>query len=70
MPFVPGEKFGSEELEDILQFLEDKGIVHFTGNKWHWMSEAYPADEVSLRSASTENFAIIDLEEGEQSYRK
>jgi len=29
------------------------------------MSEAYPADEVSLRSASTENFAIIDLEEGE-----
>ena len=26
------------------------------------MSEAYPADEVSLRSASTENFAIIDLE--------
>ncbi|MFZ2330369.1 MAG: DEAD/DEAH box helicase, partial [Atribacterota bacterium] len=65
LPFVPGEKFGSEELEDILQFLEDKGIVHFTGNKWHWMSEAYPADEVSLRSASTENFAIIDLEEGE-----
>ena len=65
LPFVPGEKFGSEELEDILQFLEGKGIVHFTGNKWHWMSEAYPADEVSLRSASTENFAIIDLEEGE-----
>ena len=65
LPFIPGEKFGSEELEDILQFLEDKGIVHFTGNKWHWMSEAYPADEVSLRSASTENFAIIDLEEGE-----
>lgn len=64
LPFVPGENFGSEELEDILQFLEDKGIIHFTRNKWHWMSEAYPADEVSLRSASTENFTIIDLEEG------
>ncbi|MFA7574908.1 MAG: DEAD/DEAH box helicase, partial [Arcobacteraceae bacterium] len=62
LPFIKGEKFGSEDLEEILQFLEDKKIIHFTQNKWHWMSEAYPADEVSLRSASTENFAIIDLE--------
>ncbi len=65
LPFLPDEKFGSEELEDILQFLVDKGIIHFTGNKWHWMSEAYPADEISLRSASTDNFTIIDIEEGE-----
>ncbi len=65
LPFIPEEKFGSEELKDILQFLEDKGIIHFSQNKWHWMSEAYPADEISLRSASTENFAIIDVEEGE-----
>lgn len=64
LPFIPGEEFGPEELEDILQFLEDKGIIHFTRNKWHWMSEAYPADEVSLRSASTENFTIIDSEKG------
>jgi len=62
LPFIGGEKFGSEELEEILQFLEDKKMVHFTQNKWHWMSEAYPADEISLRSASTENFAIIDTE--------
>ncbi|MFW6148413.1 MAG: DEAD/DEAH box helicase [Atribacterota bacterium] len=62
LPFIRGEKFGSEELEEILQFLEDKKMVHFTQNKWHWMSEAYPADEISLRSASTENFAIIDSE--------
>jgi len=65
LPFVQGEKFGSEELEEILQFLEDKKIIHFTRNKWHWMSEAYPADEISLRSASTENFAIVDIEAGE-----
>jgi DEAD/DEAH box helicase domain-containing protein len=65
LPFIKGEKFGSEDLEEILQFLEDKKMVHFTQNKWHWMSEAYPADEISLRSASTENFAIIDTQEGE-----
>jgi DEAD/DEAH box helicase domain-containing protein len=65
LPFVQEEKFGSEELEEILQFLEDKKIIHFTQNKWHWMSEAYPADEISLRSASTDNFAIIDIEAGQ-----
>ena len=64
LPFVQGEKFGSEDLEEILQFLEEKKIIHFTREKWHWMSEAYPADEISLRSASTDNFAIIDTEGG------
>jgi len=66
LPFIKGEEFGSEELEEILQFLEDKRIVHFTQNKWHWMSEAYPADEISLRSASTDNFAIIDTDEDQE----
>ena len=28
------------------------------------MSDAYPADEISLRSASPDNFTIIDVEEG------
>ena len=65
LPFRAGEQFGSEELEEILQFLEEKGFIHFTQHKWHWMSEAYPADEISLRSASPDNFAIIDLEKGE-----
>lgn len=64
LPFIQGEKFGTEDLVEILQFLEDKKMIHFTQNKWHWMSEAYPADEISLRSASTDNFAIIDIEEG------
>ncbi|MDD4363135.1 MAG: DEAD/DEAH box helicase [Atribacterota bacterium] len=65
LPFIEGEEFGSEKLEEILEFLESKKVIHFSKNKWHWMSEAYPADEVSLRSASTDNFAIIDIKEGE-----
>ncbi|MCO5102633.1 MAG: DUF1998 domain-containing protein, partial [Burkholderiaceae bacterium] len=28
--------------------------------RYHWMSEAYPAEQVSLRSASTDNFVIIE----------
>ena len=27
---------------------------------WHWTSESYPADAVSLRSVSTDNFVVVD----------
>jgi DEAD/DEAH box helicase domain-containing protein len=27
---------------------------------WHWTSESYPADAVSLRSVSSDNFVVID----------
>ncbi|HEY8495947.1 MAG TPA: Zn-binding domain-containing protein, partial [Limnochordales bacterium] len=35
-------------------------IVHHAGGQWHWMSESFPANEISLRSASSENFVIVD----------
>jgi DEAD/DEAH box helicase domain-containing protein len=28
--------------------------------KWYWMSEVYPTEEISLRSASVDNFVIVD----------
>ena len=28
--------------------------------KWHWTAEIYPAEQVSLRSATPENFVILD----------
>ena len=27
---------------------------------WHWTSESYPADAVSLRSVSSDNFVVVD----------
>lgn len=65
LPFVDGEKFGSDQFavdatQEILEYLEEKGVLHHSGGKWHWMAETYPAEAVSLRSASTENVVIID----------
>jgi DEAD/DEAH box helicase domain-containing protein len=31
------------------------------GGRWHWTSESYPADAVSLRSVSSDNFVIQDV---------
>jgi len=60
LPFEEGEDFGTKKLREILEYLEKKGVLHFVEKKWYWMSEVYPTDEISLRSASVDNFVIID----------
>lgn len=61
LPFEDGEKFGVETTAEILSFMEEARLVRHVGKRWHWMSEVFPADEISLRSASNENFIIIDI---------
>jgi DEAD/DEAH box helicase domain-containing protein len=60
LPFTAGESFGRESLEEILGFLEEERLVHRAGERWHWTSESYPADAVSLRSVSSDNFVVQD----------
>lgn len=61
LPFEDGEKFGVETTDEILSFMEEARLVRHVGNRWHWMSDVFPADEISLRSVSNENFIIIDI---------
>lgn len=61
LPFIDGEKFGVETTQEILGFMEEARILRHVGNRWHWMSDVFPADEISIRSASNENFIIIDI---------
>lgn len=63
LPFETGDKFGAVNTEEILSFLEERGFVHRAGGQWHWTSEAYPADTVSLRSVSSDNFVVLDVED-------
>ncbi|GAB4286460.1 MAG: DEAD/DEAH box helicase [Deferrisomatales bacterium] len=63
LPFREGEAFGGEPLEEILAYLEEKGVVRKAGARWHWIEDAYPADQVALRTAEPENFAVIDATE-------
>ncbi len=60
MPFGDGESLGTSDVEQVLSFLESEGILKRAGPRLHWMSDGFPANDVSLRSASTENVVIID----------
>jgi DEAD/DEAH box helicase domain-containing protein len=60
LPFEKGEKFGKENIEELLDYLVEKGVLHRVGDRWHWAAESYPADEVSLRSVNPENVVVVD----------
>jgi DEAD/DEAH box helicase domain-containing protein len=60
LPFSDGEKFGRMDIAEILKFLEEEKLLHHSQEKWYWTSDAYPADGVSLRSISSDNFVVVD----------
>jgi DEAD/DEAH box helicase domain-containing protein len=60
LPFAAGETFGGPDVQEILRILEEQGIVHATGGTYTWTSESYPADAISLRSISSDNFVVVD----------
>jgi len=60
LPFQDGETFGRADIGEILKYLEEEKILHHSKEKWYWTSEAYPADGVSLRSISSDNFVVVD----------
>ncbi len=70
LPFEDEESFSDvpvEAVQDALGFLENHGVVQPVAGRsgkrvFHWSSDAYPANAVSLRSASWDNFVIIDVE--------
>jgi DEAD/DEAH box helicase domain-containing protein len=60
LPLEEGERFGTLDLETLCRHLTETGFLHQAGGAWHWVSESYPADAVSLRSVSSDNFVIVD----------
>ncbi|MDD2429391.1 MAG: DEAD/DEAH box helicase [Eubacteriales bacterium] len=61
LPFKDGETFGNAPGTDsLLAYLEESDIVRHVGDTWHWSAEDFPASEISLRTAMTENFLIMD----------
>jgi len=60
LPLSPDETFGGVDLPALCDRLEEAGFLHRSGEHWHWSSDAYPADTVSLRSVSSDNFVIVD----------
>ena len=60
LPFGANETFGGHPMGEVLDYLAERGFIHLAGDKWHWTSEAYPADSVSLRSISSDNFVVVE----------
>jgi DEAD/DEAH box helicase domain-containing protein len=61
LPFGETEAFGGEDVQQILGLLAEEGFVHRADRAWNWTHESYPADAVSLRSVSSDNFVIVDV---------
>ena len=61
LPITPLEKFGDADMQDLCARLADAGYLHRAGENYHWTHEAYPADTISLRSVTSDNFIIIDI---------
>jgi DEAD/DEAH box helicase domain-containing protein len=70
LPFEQGERFGDvppEVVGDALEFLGEHRLVHKVAGAagrvlYHWASDAYPANHVSLRSIGWDNFVVVDVE--------
>jgi DEAD/DEAH box helicase domain-containing protein len=61
LPLALGEKYGDADLPDLCARLAEAGYLHLAGEHYHWTDEAYPADTISLRSISSDNFIVIDI---------
>ena len=61
LPIRNDERFGPHDVAELCVFLPDAGLLHLSGDCWHWTSDSYPADAVSLRSVSSDNFVVVDI---------
>ena len=69
LPFTTSEQYGRHDVQEVLGILEESGLVHRAvgadgEGHWQWTNESYPADAVSLRSISSDNFVVVDTTEG------
>ncbi len=61
LPIRDGEKFGPHDTAELCRFLEEAGFLHHSAGAWHWTSDTYPADAVSLRAVTSDNFVVVDV---------
>jgi DEAD/DEAH box helicase domain-containing protein len=60
LPIRDGESFGPHPTGPLCAFLEELKLLHHSGGAWHWTSDTYPADAISLRSITSDNFVVVD----------
>jgi DEAD/DEAH box helicase domain-containing protein len=66
LPFTSEDAFGTLNVQDILSVLAEEGFVHQVDGRWQWTRDSYPADAVSLRSVTSDNFIVVDCTHDER----
>jgi DEAD/DEAH box helicase domain-containing protein len=66
LPFAKGDRFGGEDLGEILSYLAEHQVLLAKDGKWFWTEEGYPADAVSLNRVTSDNFVVVDRSDGER----
>ena len=62
LPFEEGESYAAGvSTSELLEYLCEEQILRQTSGRYYWMAEEFPAADLSLRSATSENFLIIDI---------
>ena len=64
LPIQKSEAFGRlpmQTLNGLLEYLEQNEVLHLSGTRYYWMADQYPANEISLRSASGTPFTLQAL---------
>jgi DEAD/DEAH box helicase domain-containing protein len=62
LPLMEGDHFGSlawEEIKPYLQFLVTSEEAYMRSSRYLWMKDAYPANQISLRSASAQPILLV-----------
>ncbi len=66
LPMTSEESFGELPLAELLQHLSEAGVLYEAAGQYHWSDQTYPADSISLRTASPENFVVMNLDDNEK----
>ena len=62
LPFREDELFeGLEDTPELLDYLKDEHILRQVAGKYYWMAEEFPQAGINLRSATDQNFLIVDI---------
>ncbi len=61
LPFEDDESFGAfDGTSEMLALLAENGDLHHSGRVYRWITDAYPAAEIALRSAGADTIIIQD----------
>lgn len=59
LPMTADEEFAAQ-VPEMLALLEENGVIRRSGGAYHWAERSYPAEQISLRSATSDNVVIVD----------